>query len=112
MKNNNNETAEALISALKGCDICAKKMFGCCCIYFDKQPVGWASGDVFWLKNTEINDLCEIEELQQYKGNKQIPINKELFTSAWFKNIITKTAAAVEMKKTNIQRVPSTESKG
>lgn len=101
MKNNDNEIVEALVSSLNDCDICAKKMFGCCCIYFNKKPVGWASGNVFWLKNVGLNSLCNIEELQQYKGNKQIPINKNSFKSAWFKDIIIQTAAAIEMKNTS-----------
>ena len=34
------------LDALNGLNVCAKKMFGCYCLYCDGQPVGWIHDSV------------------------------------------------------------------
>lgn len=87
------------LDALQGLDIRIKKMFGCCCLYCDGQPVGWLSGTVLSLREVGLPGLPgELKRPSPGDKIQEIVIPLDLCTAEWLPKLVQDTAGARKVR--------------
>ena len=94
-----NDVLRALLGALSGLNVRAKKMFGCSCIYCNHEPVGWLSGTVFGLKEVGLENLPDsLRRPAPGAPVKEIPVDACMFGAPWLPQAVLDTAAEVRRR--------------
>ena len=88
------------LDAFKGLDVHVKKMFGCCCLYCDDQPVGWFDGDVFSLREVGLSYLpASLKRPSSEDKIQEITIPLEYCNCAWLPRAVQDTAKIRKSEK-------------
>ena len=100
------ETVQAWLTALRGLNVCVKKMFGCYCMYCDDQPVGWLSGEVLSLREVGLAYLPPtLKRPNPADAIQEIPIPMEYCGCEWLPRAVQDTAKIRKAEYTaNTQR--------
>lgn len=78
---------------LKGLNVEARKMFGCCCLYCDGQAVGWIHDSVLSLREVGLNYLPdEIKRPEKDDAIQELVIPLDYVNADWLERAIQDTA--------------------
>lgn len=87
------ETVQVWLTALRGLNVCVKKMFGCYCLYCDDQPVGWLSGEILSLREVGLSYLpTTLKRPKPSDAIQEIPIPMEFCGCEWLPRAVQDTA--------------------
>jgi len=90
---------QSWLDALSGLNVHVKKMFGCYCLYCDRQPVGWLSESVLSLR--EVGLTCFPGDLKRPMPEdkiQEIVIPFDCCHAEWLPRAVQETAESIKAK--------------
>lgn len=98
MDNKEENVVREWLDALTGVDVTAKKMFGCWCLYCDRQAVGWIHDNVLSLREVGLDYLpAEIKRPSKEDSVQELVIPLEYVNADWLPRAVQDTAKAREV---------------